>query len=200
MDNKEEDTKEEKEEKVCIPFDNVPVFDETDYFGWRARMKAYLKKYGVWEIVINVAAPTNKKSKAANQKEAKKNNTTALKFLLDGLPNSIRESLGEFTSARALWLKLEEDHQGKMQGKQLEEEEQEQNTHEYKGMNFEHHSELFDKIDNTIVEYTNNLALAQKKVEEALKTCSTDSYDNARISSPDFRKLKKYSGATYQWY
>ena len=111
VDNKEEDTKEEKEEKVCIPFDDVPVFDETNYFGWRARMKAYLKKYGVWEIVINVAAPTNKKSKAANKKEAKKNNTTTLKFLLDGLPNSIRESLGEFTSARALWLKLEEDYQ-----------------------------------------------------------------------------------------
>ena len=68
MDNKEEDTKEEKEEKVCTTFDNVLVFDETDYFGWRAKMKAYLKKYGVWQIVINVAVPNNKKSKAANQK------------------------------------------------------------------------------------------------------------------------------------
>ena len=87
-------------------------------------MKAYLKKYGVWEIVINVAVPTNKKSKAANQKEAKKNNTTTLRFLLDGLPNSIRESLWEFTLARELWLKLEEDYQGKLQGKQLEEEQE----------------------------------------------------------------------------
>ena len=60
-----------KEEKVCIPVDTVLVFDKHDYFGWRARMKAYLKKYGVWEIVINAAAPSNKKSKAANQKEAK---------------------------------------------------------------------------------------------------------------------------------
>ena len=95
------------EEKVFIPVDTVPVFDKHDYFGWRARMKAYLKKYGVSEIVINVVVPNNKKSKAANQKEAKKNNATALKFLLDGLPTSIRESLGEFTSTRALWLKLE---------------------------------------------------------------------------------------------
>ena len=163
-------------------------------------MKAYLKKYGVWEIVINVAAPTNKKSKAANQKEANKNNAIALKFLLDGLPTSIKESLGEFTSARALWLKLEEDHQGKMQGKQLEEEEQEQNTHEYKGMNFEYHSDLFDKIDNAIIDYTKDLAIAKKNVEEVLTTCHTDSYDNASISSPDFRKLKKYSTTTYQWY
>ena len=76
------DTKEEKEEKVCIPFDDVPVFYEVDYFGWRARMKAYLKKYGVWEIVINVAAPSNKKSKVANQKEAKKNNTTTLNIFV----------------------------------------------------------------------------------------------------------------------
>ena len=70
--------------------------------------------------MINVAAPSNKKSKATNQKEAKKNNTIALKFLLDGFPSSIRESLGEFTSARELWLKLEVDYQGKLQGKQFE--------------------------------------------------------------------------------
>ena len=67
--------------------------------------------------MINAAAPSNKKSKAANQKEAKKNNTTAVKFLLDGLPSSIRESLGELTSARELWLKLEANYQGKLQGK-----------------------------------------------------------------------------------
>ena len=90
------------EEKVCTSVD-VLVFDKHDYFGWRAKMKAYLKKYGVWEIVINAANPSNKKSKATNQKDAKKNNTTALKFLLDGLPSSIKESLGEFTSARELW-------------------------------------------------------------------------------------------------
>ena len=95
------------EEKVCTTVDVVPVFDEVDYFGWRDRMKAYFKKYGVWEIVINVVAPSNKKSKATNQKESKKNNTTTLKFLLDGLPVSIKESLGEFTSAREIWLKLE---------------------------------------------------------------------------------------------
>ena len=82
-------------------------------------MKAYLKKYEVWEIVINGANPSNKKSKAANQKEANTNNATALKFLLDGLPSSIKESLGEFTSARELWLKLEGDYQGKVQGKQI---------------------------------------------------------------------------------
>ena len=95
------ETKEEKEEKVCILVD-VPVFDKHNYFGWRAKMKSYLKKYGVWEIVINVANHSNKKSKAANQKEAKKNNTTALKFLLDDLPSSIKESLGELLVSLSL--------------------------------------------------------------------------------------------------
>ena len=154
--------------------------------------------------MINVATPTNKKSKAANQKEAKKNNATALKFLLDGLPNSIRESLGKFTSARALWLKLEEDYQGKLQGKQLEEEEQEQNTHEYKGMNFDYHSALFDKINKAIVEYNNDLAKAKKNVEELLSktTSSTDSYAyiHAKITHEDLKKLKRDIDASYRWY
>ena len=90
------------EEKLCTSVD-VPVFDKHDYFGWRAKMKSYLKKYGVWEIVINAANPSNKKSKAANQKEAKKNNATALKFLLDGLPGSYqRESWGIHLSQRVV--------------------------------------------------------------------------------------------------
>ena len=116
------DTKEDKEEKVCISVDVVPIFNKHDYFGWRAKMKAFLKKYGVWEIVINAANPSKKKKKVEAQKEAKKNNATALKFLLDGLPSSIRDSLGEFTSARELWLKLEGDYQGKIQVKSIEDE------------------------------------------------------------------------------
>ena len=47
-----------------------------------------------------------------------------MKFLLDGLPSSIKENLGEFTSARELWLKLEGDYQGKVQGKQIEDEQE----------------------------------------------------------------------------
>ena len=114
------DTKEGKEEKVCISVDVGPIFNKKNYFGWRAKMKAFLKRYGVWEIMITATNPSKRKSKAENQKEAKKNNATALNFLLEGLPSSIRDSLGEFTSARELWLKIKEDYQGKVQGKQLE--------------------------------------------------------------------------------
>ena len=76
---------------------DVPVLDMTDYFNWRSKMKDYLKKFGVWEIVINPPAPSNKKGRATAQKEAKKDNTTTLKFLMDGLPSSVKESVGEYT-------------------------------------------------------------------------------------------------------
>ena len=75
-----------KENEVSSSND-VPILDMTDYFSWRSKMKAYLKKFGVWEIVINPLAPSNKKGKSAAQKETKKDNTTALKFLMDGLPS-----------------------------------------------------------------------------------------------------------------
>ena len=74
-------------------------------------MKAYLKKFGIWKIVINPPALSNKKGKPTAQKEAKKDNATALKFLMDGLPSSIKETVGEYTSAKDLWFKLETDHQ-----------------------------------------------------------------------------------------
>ena len=48
-------------------------------------MKAYLKKFFISKFFINPPAPSNKKGKATAQKEAKKDNATALKFLMDGL-------------------------------------------------------------------------------------------------------------------
>ena len=90
---------------------DVPILDMTDYFSWRSKMKAYLKKFGVWEIFINPPAPSNKKGKSAAQKEVKKDNTTTLKFLMDGLPSSSKESVGEYTSSKYLWFQLESKYQ-----------------------------------------------------------------------------------------
>ena len=53
-------------------------------------MKAYMNKFGVQEIVVNPPTPSKKKGKLAAQKEAKKENTTALKFLTDGLLSSVK--------------------------------------------------------------------------------------------------------------
>ena len=85
-------------------------------------MKAYLKKFGVWDIVINPPAPSNKKGKtvahkeakkekSTAQKEAKKDNAKTLKFLMDGLPSSMKESVGEYTSTKYLWFNLESEYQ-----------------------------------------------------------------------------------------
>ena len=71
------------------------VLDVTDYFNWRSKMKEYLKKFGIWDIFINPHAPSNKKGKLAAQKKAKKDNTTSLKFLMDGFPSSVKESVGD---------------------------------------------------------------------------------------------------------
>ena len=87
------------------------VLDVIDYFDWRSKMNTYLKKYRIWEIVINSPAPSKNKGKLAAQKEAKKENTTALKFLIDGLPISVKESVGEYTSAKDLWFKLESEYE-----------------------------------------------------------------------------------------
>ena len=99
------------EEKEESSINDVPILDMTDYFSWRSKMKAYLKKFGVWEIVINPPAPSNKKGKSTAHKEAKKDKTTILKFLMDGLPSSVKESVGEYNSAKYLWFKLESRYQ-----------------------------------------------------------------------------------------
>ena len=50
------------EAKVESSNNDMPILDVTYYFDWRRKMKAYLKKFGVWEIVINPPAPSNKKA------------------------------------------------------------------------------------------------------------------------------------------
>ena len=72
--------------------DEVPVLDVTDYFGWRSKMKTYLKEFGVWEIMVNPPVQSNKKTKSTSQKDAKKDNAIALKFLMNRLSSSVRES------------------------------------------------------------------------------------------------------------
>ena len=58
------------EKKKGSSSSDVPVLDIADYFRWRSKIKAYLKKFGVWKIVINPPAPSNKKGKPAAQKKS----------------------------------------------------------------------------------------------------------------------------------
>ena len=122
-------------------------------------MKDYLKKFGIWEIVINPPAPSNKKGKLAAQKEAKKDNTIALKFLMDGIPSSVKESVGEYTSEKDLWFKLESEYQKekpepekidqKLEDKPPEELNQEEDSN--KGMDSCDYNSLCDEIEKVLV-------------------------------------------------
>jgi hypothetical protein len=50
----------------------------------------------------------------------KKNDALALKTILSGLSSPIKESMGQCTSAKDLWLKLEETYQSKEEKEEIE--------------------------------------------------------------------------------
>ena len=99
--------------KVESSENEVSLFDEKDYFSWRAKIKEFLKRFGIWEAMINAYVPSKKQSKVVAKKEARKNNSIALKFILDGLPSSIKKNVGEYTFAKDLSSKLEKEYQSK---------------------------------------------------------------------------------------
>jgi len=78
-------------------------------------MKVHLKEkgVGVWKEAIGVSLPLKNKSKFATQRKEKKNDELALKNILIGLSSYIKESMGQCTTAKDLWLKIEKTYQGK---------------------------------------------------------------------------------------
>jgi hypothetical protein len=95
--------------------DEIPILDEENYSTWRIEMRVYLKTMGatIWKAAIGGSVPLKNKSKFAAQREGKKNDALALKTILSGLSSPIKESMGQCTSAKDLWLKLEETYQNK---------------------------------------------------------------------------------------
>ena len=67
----------------------------------------------IWKATIGGSVPLKNKSKFAAQREGKKNDALALNTILSGLSSPIKESMGQCTSAKDLWLKLEETYQKK---------------------------------------------------------------------------------------
>jgi hypothetical protein len=100
----------------------VPILDEENYSTWRIEMRVYLKTMGavIWKATIGGSVPLKNKSKFAAQREGKKNDALALKTILTGLSRPIKESMGQCTSAKDLWLKLEETYQRKKEKKEIE--------------------------------------------------------------------------------
>jgi hypothetical protein len=95
--------------------DEIPILDEENYSTWRIEMRVYLKTMGatIWKAAIGGSVPLKNKSKFAAQREGKKNDALALKTILSGLSSPIKESMGQCTSTKDLWLKLEETYQKK---------------------------------------------------------------------------------------
>jgi hypothetical protein len=102
--------------------DEVPILDEENYSTWRIEMRLHLKTMGatIWKAAIGGSVPLKNKSKFAAQREGKKNDALALKTILSGLSSPIKESMGQCTSAKDLWLKLEETYQRKKEKKMIE--------------------------------------------------------------------------------
>jgi hypothetical protein len=78
-------------------------------------MRVHLKEMGegIWKASIGGSVSLKNKSKFAAQREGKKNDALALKTILSGLSSRIKESMGQCTSSKDLWLKLEETYQRK---------------------------------------------------------------------------------------
>jgi hypothetical protein len=95
--------------------DEFPILDEENYSTWRIEMRVYLKTMGatIWKTTIGGYVSLKNKSKFAAQREGKKNDALALKTILSGLSSPIKESMEQCTSAKDLWLKLEETYQEK---------------------------------------------------------------------------------------
>jgi hypothetical protein len=60
------------------------------------------------------------KSKFSAEREGNKNDALALKTILSGLSSPIKERIGQCTSAKDLWIKLEETYQSKKEKEDIE--------------------------------------------------------------------------------
>jgi hypothetical protein len=95
--------------------DEYLILDKENYSTWRIEMRVHLKEMGacIWKTTIGGSVSLNNKSKFAAQREGKKNAALDLKTILSGLSSPIKESMVQFTSAKDIWIKLEDTYQSK---------------------------------------------------------------------------------------
>ena len=74
----------------------------------------------IWKASIGGSVSFKNKSKFTAQREGKKNEALALKTILSGLSSPIKERMEQFTSAKDLWLKIEETYQSKKEKEDIE--------------------------------------------------------------------------------
>jgi hypothetical protein len=102
--------------QMTLSTNESPLFDGTNYSSWREIMKWYMNSRGssVWDSVVSKPwYSTTSKNKSKTAKEAKKNNSIALKKIQNGLSDQVKEKMGHCTSAKVLWFHLENSYQNK---------------------------------------------------------------------------------------
>ena len=84
-----------------------PILRKEKYILWSTIMKIYLKALGhdVWNSMIIDFFPPNR-IRTPTQKKSKKSNSMAMDSILDGLPDDVKEKIGECNSAKELWDKI----------------------------------------------------------------------------------------------
>jgi hypothetical protein len=102
--------------------DQAPILYEEDYSTWRIEMRLYLKTMGetIWKENFGGSVPLKNKSNFVAQREGNKNDTLDLKTILSGLSSPVKESMGQCTSSKDLWIKLEETYQSKKEKEEIE--------------------------------------------------------------------------------
>jgi hypothetical protein len=85
-------------------------------------MRVYLKTMGesIWKVAMGGSISLKNMSNFGSQREGKKNYALALKTILSGLSIPIKETMEQCTSAKDLWLKLEETYQRNKEKEDIE--------------------------------------------------------------------------------
>jgi hypothetical protein len=63
--------------------------------------------YDVWQSVVSRYTTTKKPPKTATKKELKRNNKIEMDFILEGLCDSFHDKVGQCSSSKELWDKLQ---------------------------------------------------------------------------------------------
>jgi hypothetical protein len=87
----------------------TPIPGKEEYIFWSTRMEIHLKALGhdVWNSVITDYFPPNR-VRTPTQKKSKKSNSMEMNTILDGLPDDVKEKIGECNSAKELWDKIKD--------------------------------------------------------------------------------------------
>jgi hypothetical protein len=88
----------------------VPMFNGHHGFKyemWSMRTEVFLQAQGhyIWMSFVT-GYDISKREKTEAKTKLRKNNKIAMDFIWEGLPNLVREKVGNFSSAKELWDKL----------------------------------------------------------------------------------------------